>query len=372
MNKRKKLLFNWGIADNYGWGIYGFNLLMYGQLRGAFEIVPLEDPSFFYPLDPLSIKFISEKLPKPNDNFYIDSEDIFLTGLGNVNKKLIKNSCRDIGVIFSETNPLPQDEINNLKSFEYIIAGSSWNAQTLQMHGIETRTVIQGVDVHLFRPTPKKFLKDKFVVFSGGKLEYRKGQDILLKAFSIFSSKHKDALLVASWRSSAWEKETASTINYSDICQPLVLSDDIGQSIREWIQGNGVNVEQFICLDISPHRLMPEVYREVDLAIFPNRCEAGTNLVAMEALAFGLPSIISRNTGHLDIIKGDNCIPLESQSLIDKLSGAQGWGESSVNELVDLMEEVYQGRLRVDSNEARESMLLHTWEHSINSMMDLF
>jgi glycosyltransferase involved in cell wall biosynthesis len=92
----------------------------------------------------------------------------------------------------------------------------------------------------------------------------------------------------------------------------------------------------------------------------------------MEALAFGLPSIISRNTGHLDIIKGDNCIPLESQSLIDKLSGAQGWGESSVNELVDLMEEVYQGRLRVDSNEARESMLLHTWEHSINSMMDLF
>jgi glycosyltransferase involved in cell wall biosynthesis len=372
MTKKRKLFFNWGIADNYGWGIYGFNLLMYGQLRDKYQLVPLEDPSFFYPLDPLSIKFIAEKLIKPNADFYIDPEDIFLTGLGNKNKKLIKNACRDIGVIFSETNPLPLEEIENLKSFECIIAGSSWNAESLKRCGINTRIVIQGVDVNLFRPTPKKFLKEKFVVFSGGKLEYRKGQDILLKAFSIFASKHDDALLITSWRSSAWEKETAATINFSNICQPLIISDDVGSSIKEWILGNGVKAEQLICLDITPHRLMPEVYREVDLAVFPNRCEAGTNLVAMEALAFDLPCIISKNTGHLDIIKSDNCIPLDSQSPIDQLAGTQDWGESSVGELVDLMEEVYQGRLRVDSSRARDSMLLHSWENSINSMMDIF
>lgn len=43
---------------------------------------------------------------------------------------------------------------------------------------------------------------------------------------------------------------------------------------------------------------MPEVFREVDLAVFPNRCEGGANLVAMEAFAYGLSCLILQNTGH--------------------------------------------------------------------------
>ena len=59
---------------------------------------------------------------------------------------------------------------------------------------------------------------------------------------------------------------------------------------------------------------MPEVLREVDVAVFPNRCEGGTNLVAMEALASGLTCILSKNTGHLDLIRADNCLPLATQA----------------------------------------------------------
>jgi len=76
---------------------------------------------------------------------------------------------------------------------------------------------------------------------------------------------------------------------------------------------------QVLCLDTAPNRLMPDVFREVDLAVFPNRCEAGTNLVAMEALAFGLPCLISQNTGHLDIIQNNNAIPLTVQKPIEGL-----------------------------------------------------
>ena len=143
------------------------------------------------------------------------------------------------------------------------------------------------------------------------------------------------------------------------------------RAIYEWVINNGIKPEQIIPLDIVPNRLMPEVFREVDLAVFPSRCEAGTNLVAMEALAFGLPCLISKNTGHLDIIKNGNCFPLESQKPISQL-GTEGWGESSVEEIVELMEAAYSGRLKIDTNNVRNSMLEHSWENAINSMLSLF
>jgi glycosyltransferase involved in cell wall biosynthesis len=370
MDEKQKLCFNWGISDHYGWGIYGFNLLMYGQMSNTFQLIPLQSPDFLYPLDPLAYKFISEGLPQPNIGLELKGQDIFLTALGNSNQLNIENKFRNIGVIFNETNPLPQDEINKLKDFEFVICGSTWNSVALTNLGVKTQTVIQGIDLELFRRAPKRYLKDKFVIFSGGKLEYRKGQDLVIKAFSRFAKKHQDVVLVTAWRS-PWEKEIAQTVNQSKICEQLIPSDDMGRSIKEWITRNGINLDQVICLEATPNRLMPEVFREIDLAIFPNRCEAGTNLVAMEALAYGIPCLISKNTGHLDLIRGQNCVPLSDQKPIYG-QGTADWGESSVEEMVALMEECYQGKIKVNPSIARHSMLDHSWEAAINSMLALF
>ena len=54
-----------------------------------------------------------------------------------------------------------------------------------------------------------------------------------------------------------------------------------------------------------PNVGMPHVLHEADVALFPNRAEGGTNLVAMECLASGIPTILSANTGHLDLLRGD-------------------------------------------------------------------
>jgi len=370
MDEKRKLCFSWGISDHYGWGIYGFNLLMYGNMSNAFQIIPLQNSNFLYPLDPLAHKFISERLLPPNTNVELKSNDILLTSLGNENHINIKNKFRNIGVIFNEINPLPQDEINKLKNFEFIISGSTWNSLTLERSGIKAQTVIQGIDLELFRHAPKRYLKDKFVIFSGGKLEYRKGQDIVIKAFSRFAKKHQDVVLLTAWRS-PWEQKLAQTVNHSNVCEPLVPSNDMGQAINEWVIRNGINPDQVICLGPTPNRLMPDVFREVDLAVFPNRCEAGTNLVAMEALAYGLPCLISKNTGHLDLIKDQNCFPLSDQKPIHG-EGTVDWGESSVDEMVTLMEECYQGKIKINPSIARESVLNYSWENAIHSMLTLF
>lgn len=370
MNNLKKVFFNWGISDHYGWGIYGFNLLVQGLKSNSFQILPLQNPSFLFPLDPISSYLISNKLPKLDEEFQLKSDDIFLTALGNSNQPFNKKKCRDIGVIFSETNPLIENEIENLKKFEFVVAGSKWNAKVLEESGINAKVVIQGIDLDRFQLASKRYFKDKFVVFSGGKLEYRKGQDILLKAFSRFAARHNDAILLAAWRS-PWEMQIAASINQSGLCKPFINGDDMNSALKTWATQNEVCLDQVIFLEATPNKLMPEVFREVDLAVFPNRCEGGTNLVAMEALASGVPSLISRNTGHLDIIKDGNCFPLDEQKTI-KFKGCKDWGESSVEEVDCLMEEVYQGRLKIDRLIARESMLEFSWENAINNLISLF
>jgi len=366
----KKVCFNWAVADYFGWGVYGYNLLVHSRTHPTLEVSSLTEPSFLYPLSPIVSKLLTERGPTPNARQEFGENDVFLHYLGVNNRPLEKAKCRDIGVIFSEANPMPDQEIKNLKEYEFIVAGSTWNASVLEEAGIKTHTVIQGIDTDLFRPSPKRYFQNRFVVFSGGKLEYRKGQDLVVKAFARFAAKHPDALLVTAWRSQ-WEETIAPSVNYSNVCKTLHASPDMGKSIYDWILNNGVMPNQVLCLDTASNRLMPEVFREVDLAVFPNRCEAGTNLVAMEAMAYGLPCLISQNTGHLDIIQKNNAIPLTAQRPIEGL-GATGWGESSVDEIVDHMEVAYQGRLGLDSDEVRASMLNHSWERSIDQLLGLF
>ena len=73
--------------------------------------------------------------------------------------------------------------------------------------------------------------------------------------------------------------------------------------------------------------------------------EGGTNLAAMEAMAAGVPVIISNNTGHVDIAKSDHCFPLEPKRI--RAAGdldSQGWKDSYAQEVVQTLEDVHGDR----------------------------
>jgi len=369
----KKLLFNWGISDHFGWGVYGLNLLEWGIINSRFQIIPLDwPPQLINPINELRINQIRQLEKSIDPNWTLGKGDVALVAVGNKAEKLnLPVSVKQAAVIFFESNPLPPDQIDVLKKFDLVISGSSWNKQKLEEVGIKNSLVIQGVDTDLFRIQKKRIFRDRFVVYSGGKLEFRKGQDIALAAFSKFAEKYPDALLINTWRS-PWEGEIISTINQSGLCIPHIPSEDVNESLKTWIRRNGVSENQFLCLGPTPNFMMPEIFREVDLAIFPNRCEGGTNLVAMEALSSGISCAISKNTGHLDLIKGNNCIVLNSQSRVisQNTINTTDWGESSVDELIATMEMAYEDRIKLNKETIRESMLNNTWEGSINKLLD--
>ena len=109
----------------------------------------------------------------------------------------------------------------------------------------------------------------------------------------------------------------ARSLDQTGIAAPVVFDKDGKLDVAAWGLANDIAPEQIIDLGNIPNVSMPPILREMDAAVFTNRSEGGTNLVAMECMACGMPVVLSRNTGHLDLIKDDNCFPLDDQRAVE-------------------------------------------------------
>jgi glycosyltransferase involved in cell wall biosynthesis len=112
----------------------------------------------------------------------------------------------------------------------------------------------------------------------------------------------------------------------------------------------------------------------MDVALLPSRCEGGTNLVAMECMACGVPVILSANSGHLDLIEDDNCFALVQQGELTGREAAfgevAGWGESDIDEAVEALERVYAHRDEARQRGMRGAATLSrfTWARTAEQM----
>ncbi len=201
------------------------------------------------------------------------------------------------------------------KSWDYRVVPSTWAAQQLQQDGKDNvRVVPWGVDHSVFHPAPKaEIWGDRFVVVSAGQVNPANGQDLVLAAFEAFYRHHPEALLVTSW-----DQE---------------LPTDLP-------------AEAFCHLGPLPYLEQAQLIREACVAVFPNRCSV-TNRWAIASLACGVPTILSANTGHLDLTQQNLGYPLLAQEVVTtgecKIERV-GWGESSVEEILENLERIYRNR----------------------------
>jgi glycosyltransferase involved in cell wall biosynthesis len=365
----QKVVIHWGISSFFGWGVYGLNLALNWAREGsgieARTSFPFShdqvvvDPLRRLSLRPFEIQSrqLAQQL-KEHEGRAVSVEATVLVALGNdfgtskgpSNTEL--QGAPSVGVVFFEMPQLSQETLERARKFPLIICGSTWNEQILRAHGVNTvTTVIQGIDPALFHPAPRQgILSDRFMVFSGGKLELRKGQDLVMAGFARFAKRHPEALLVSAWHS-PWP-HLAKSVDLSGKATPIPFNDKSKPDLAAWARDNGLADNQFLDLGSVPNALMPPILREMDVALFPNRSEGGTNLVAMEAMACGVPVILSANTGHTDLIDGNNCYALEHQRAVAGegagVGDVAGWGESSVEEIDDKLEQAWR-----DRNDAR-------------------
>lgn len=233
------------------------------------------------------------------------------------------------------------------KEWDFIVAGSSWCEYQLRIGGIRnTATILQGVDPANFYPVEHRQDDDRFIVFSGGKFEYRKGQDLVIAAMRVFMQRHKDAYLACSWMNQ-WPFSLA-TMSGSPHIAFHPSNEDCMTILRRTLYENGIPPERVYLAPLVDNSLIRQIYQQTDIGIFPNRCEGGNNMVMCEYMACGRTVIASDATGHADVINDQNSFPLTNYMplLIKNLSGEPSavWHEPSLDELIEQLEFAYHNR----------------------------
>ena len=207
--------------------------------------------------------------------------------------------------------------------------------------------------------------EDKFYVFSGGKVEFRKAQDLTLLAFKRFREERRNSVLVTAWHS-PWPERSVGF--KGRLANALALGENGRLDIGRWAHENGLDPQSVIDVGFVPNAVMPAILREMDVVLQPSRAEACTNLPVKEAMACGIPVIAAANTGMKDLLTDENCIVLKRQASIvgTNPSATEGWGESDVDEIVAALAFAYEHReaARQIGQQSRAWLIEHgrTWQ----------
>jgi tetratricopeptide (TPR) repeat protein len=309
----------WAASPYFGWGVFGLNLALEWSLDCSIAACTAADINLDG-IDALRRRALEPFIERSSRARGMGGEGLILHALGN---EFMPDADGGVAVIFFET-PLSPEALSRAKRYDLIITGSTWNEDVLRGHGVtNVTTVLQGIDPTLFHPAPRRGLfSDRFVIFSGGKAEPRKGQDLVVSAFRIFAKRHPEALLVTAWHSPWPEFAAGMDLDLSALADQVI---DVGQ---------------------VPNAQMPAILRECDVALFPNRAEGGTNLVAMEAIACGVHTIVSANTGHFDLVKrGVSALRVQKPSSL-----CIGGMDSDVEEMLEKLELAFTSPPRPAAN----------------------
>lgn len=370
------------VSSDFGWGICGRNLLRELGLRGRV--------SFVYD------KYCTERSTNAIEDAWMHStlatpEDLALYQTAHNHPTFIPitefcdlaaspgGGTNVVGVafnlkIFEESIPQLRDRL------AYIAAGSEWSRDLFEMNGIRAVAAPQGVDQALFNESfaEKSLPDDKFLIYSGGKFEFRKGQDYVIRAVQHMQQKYKDVWLVAQWYNQ-WvfsynsmtrsDKITFTPADHALTQQEYVL--DMGRTLVE----NGIDPNRVILAPNTSQALAPILIRETDIGIFPNRIEGGTNLMLMEYMACGKPAIATAHTGHLDVVNDRWALCLKNNTPVyvqhDHPAGYDSWFEVDVDELIAHLEWAYNNRnaAKGKGQRAAVEMKKFTWTSCVDRML---
>ncbi|MGR3320296.1 MAG: tetratricopeptide repeat protein [Candidatus Anammoxibacter sp.] len=284
---------------------------------------------------------------------------------------------KTIGYIFFENNILSKDDLKWADDYYDLIAvGSSWCGEVLESHGFsKTKTVIQGIDPALFHKMgSKEKYNDSFVIFSGGKFEFRKGQDLVIRAAKVMQEKYKDVMLVASWFN-PWPLSMA-TMSISSYIKFEPSSKPFQGAMSHILSINGLDENRVILLPSLSNVHMANIYRDSDIGLFPNRCEGGTNLVLMEYMACGRPVIASYLTGHKDVLDEKYAMLINGSSVIDIKQGdnvTAKWDDPDLDEIISQLDWAYHHRDEIKGMGERsaEAMELFTWKDTARAFYNI-
>ena len=369
------------VAANFGWGICGRNLLralsQFGDVKLVYGDYRCERSS-----NAIEDSWIRSCLASEADKAVFESSHSHVSLMpiseyGNLPESKGGGSRR-VGLSFNLM--LPPGISGELRdTLQFVAAGSEWCRQLFLDNDIPAVAAPQGVDAAIFHEgfSDKTLPDDRFYIYSGGKFEFRKGQDYVIKALRHMQQKFADVVLVVQW-TNPWEY-SFNTMQYSSLIDferaEGMTADNSEYFIKRTLIQNGIDLNRVIIAAGTPQAQAPLLIRETDIGVFPNRIEGGTNLVLMEYMACGKPAIATYHTGHVDVVSDDWSLPLKNNTerrLQEHYPpGYNSWYEADIEELISHLEWAYLHReqARALGKKAAARMRAFTWDSMASRIM---
>ena len=194
-----------------------------------------------------------------------------------------------------------------MEHVDYVLCPSSFVRESFLTRGFRPEQILRNVypvDLSCFAPAPEPRPKNRpLTIISTGGLSLRKGTPYMLEAFRIVHQKHPSARFLLT--RNIHDSVVSLLKSYSDL--PI-----------DWAPG-------------LPHPQLAERLRSADIFVLPS-LEEGLVRTALEAMACGLPAILTPNTGANDFVKpgvNGTVVPIRDAPAI--AAAILEWGERVAN-----------------------------------------
>lgn len=290
-----------------------------------------------------------------------DADASIKLSVANPFEGLMFNGKKRIFYTMLEVDKIPEAWVKTLNRMDQVWTLSKWGAEVFKNSGVEReiKVVPGGVDLNLFNPNRLPLIEkqDKFRFLMVGKWEIRKGCDILCKAFAEEFKSNEDVELWLACNTASFFVKNFNI--YYELLKLKLPSDRADIKVIDFIQN---------------YRDMGRLYVSADCFVEPCRGE-GWNLPLIEAMACGLPAIITDWSGHTEYVNEKNAILLKNYKLVQAKHPEQiysvyleqgRWAEPDMEEVKEKMRWAFEHREKIKKigEKAASDMKNWTWDEA--------
>ena len=336
--------------NSLGYGVTGINMLKAFIRQGIDTyLIPIGTPS-----------------PEYNDRLLVERNTLGLGKSTFLKDTPILRNYHEFDINFPPSNGLKivwpffeVDALGNkatqlLRLCDAVACGSKWIEEVMHNHGI-TKTFIapQGVDNSLFTPKPA-YKGNKYIFYTVGKFESRKGHAELISAFKKAFPNEKDVEL--------------------HMCCSNPFLEMRKVSVEKLINQISENDKRIKYIDrLETHADVSEFLSKVNCGVFPTKGE-GFGLPILECIASNRPVISTIVTSHADFLNSEVALEINTKGKIPAndnvfFFGRGKWYVIDTDSLVDKLRYAYENKIN-DNPKGVEMASKFTWDLAAKNIIE--